>query len=99
MSLNFLEKKRTSKELKSNFELLGKSSKEVAVALGTNEDKINDILNLKNAKMEDPWILKNYMDTEIRKNGKEPIKYSKLVGNHENYYFLDIDYINGKKIE
>ncbi|MCF6515329.1 DUF2316 family protein [Lactobacillus sp. S2-2] len=98
MSLNKREKINTINELHENFELLNQSPDEIAEWLNTTEDKINNILNLKIDNLEEPWILLTYMNEELLKENKTPIKYSKLSGDYHQLFFLNSYLIDNKII-
>lgn len=98
MSLNKEEKINTINELHANFELLNQSSSKIATKLNTTEGKINQILDLKIDQLEDPWILLTFMNEELIKESKTPIKYTKLSGDYHKLFFLNSYLIDNKII-
>ncbi len=68
MSLNPLQIQHTKKELRKNFELTGLSKSEIANDLKISEVKLEKIFNLKQRRLEDPWILRNYLLEKVKKN-------------------------------
>ncbi|KRL97396.1 DUF2316 family protein [Liquorilactobacillus satsumensis] len=89
MSLNKKERERTINELQSNFRLLGKSLAEVAIQLGTTPQRVAEILKLENVAIEDPWILRQYLNEQLVQMGRKPFPYSKLTGDYHAYWFLN----------
>lgn len=98
MSLNAEQIEATKKELQANFDLLGYSAERIAEDLHTTPEKITGILKLNARKMEDPWILKIYLENEITANGKTPIEFSSLRGDYHDYWFLNKRRIKKQKI-
>ncbi|MCT0485284.1 DUF2316 family protein [Weissella paramesenteroides] len=89
MSLNFIERINTSKELRQNLKLSHLTIEHVAIDLNTSVQKINQILELDHVSPEDPWILKEYLSSKLRSQGIIGYPYSKLVGDFHDYWFLD----------
>ncbi|WP_163654101.1 DUF2316 family protein [Listeria sp. PSOL-1] len=94
MSLTFAQRQNTIQELKKSLEISGLTIAEVANQLDTHENNIHSILHLKTNSLEDPWILKEFLTTQIIKQGKMPVTFTALVGDFHHYPFL-----NSKKIE
>ena len=88
MSLNSTERFNTSNELKKNLKMSHLAIEDVANALNTSVEKINQILDLDHVAPEDPWILKEYLSDQLRHQGLMDYPYSKLVGDFRNYWFL-----------
>lgn len=88
MSLNSTERFNTSNELKKNLKMSHLAIEDVANALNTSVEKINQILELDHVAPEDPWILKEYLSDQLRQQGLMDYPYSKLVGDFRNYWFL-----------
>ncbi|MCI1903112.1 MAG: DUF2316 family protein [Enterococcaceae bacterium] len=94
MSLNNDEKEASRKEFKENLAISGLTVEEIAKELSTTPDKIKKIMDLNVRALEDPWILKEYLEDKIRKAGKEPAPFTALAGNYHRHWFL-----NSQKIE
>ena len=98
MSLSPLQEENTRKELRANFEKSGLTVSEIASALGTTEDYIRELFALRPKRLEDTWILKNYLLDKVREAGETPTAFTALGGDYHVIWFLDADYIDGKKI-
>lgn len=89
MSLNFIERINTSKELRQNLKLSHLTIEHVVIDLNSSVQKINQILELDHVSPEDPWILKEYLSNKLQSQGIIGYLYSKLVGDFRDYWFLD----------
>ena len=98
MSLTPKQEDDTRKELRENFDKAGVSIQEVAADLGTTEAYISELLALRPMRLEDTWILKNYLIDKVEKAGKEPTPFTALGGDYHVIWFLDDRYIDGKRI-
>ena len=98
MSLTEKQKDDTRQELKENLDKAGVSIEETAAALGTTEDYIMQLLRLEPRRLEDTWILKNYLIEKVREAGKTPTEFTALGGDYHVIWFLDAHYIDGKRI-
>ena len=99
MSLNPEEQAATKYELNENKKISGLSNELIAQDLNTTPDYVEDIFDLTVSRIEDPWIMRNYLNQKITENGDTPYPYSKLMGNPRHYFFLDNHYIENGKIE
>lgn len=99
MSLTREEQDNTIKEFKDNLDLIDKSIEEVANDLNTFPKYISDLLELRARRIEDPWILRNYLLDELKVNSIDPIPFTALKGDWHHYWFLDANYIDNGKIE
>ena len=98
MSLSKKQLEDTSRELKDNLYKSGLSIDKVSDDLGTTPDYIEHLLELNPRKIEDTWILKNYLVEKVKEAGKQPTKFTAIGGNYKIIWFLDRKYIDGKKI-
>ncbi|MFC4760994.1 DUF2316 family protein [Fructobacillus durionis] len=89
MSLNPTERVNTIRELNENFQLLDWPVEKVAEALQTSPKHLEDVLQLKTAFIEEPWILKNFLEKQLLVEGKKPVAFSKLTGDPSQYWFLN----------
>lgn len=89
MSLTKQQQINTLNEFQENFALLGSSTQEIADELRTSPEKVEAILLLQPATLEEPWILKNYLIEKLIEQGKTPIPFSALIGDYHDYWFLD----------
>ena len=98
MTLTFEEMERTSLELKSNFEKSGLTLEEAAADLKTSPEYIEQLLILNPKRIEDPWILRNYLIEVLNEKSIEITPFTVLVGNSDRVWFLDSEYINNGEI-
>jgi len=98
MSLSAKQIDDTRRELRENLDKAGLKIQEVATDLGTTEEYIMQLLRLEPKRLEDTWILKNYLTDKVRKAGKTPTAFTALGGDYHVIWFLDSEYIDGGKI-
>ena len=98
MSLSAKQEEDTRRELKANFDKAGVDIKGTAEALGTTEEYIEELMQLRPRKLEDTWILKNYLIEKVREAGGTPTPFTALGGDYHVIWFLDAGYIDGKRI-
>ena len=98
MSLSAKQIDDTRRELRENLDKAGVKIQEVATDLGTTQEYIMQLLRLEPKRLEDTWILKNYLIDKVRKAGKTPTAFTALGGDYHVIWFLDSDYIDGGKI-
>ncbi|KZK38073.1 DUF2316 family protein [Lactococcus taiwanensis] len=98
MSLNPLQIQHTKKELRKNFELTGLSKSEIANDLKISEVKLEKIFNLKQRRLEDPWILRNYLLEKVEKTGQQPVPFTALAGDWHRHWFLDSNLIDQRQM-
>ena len=98
MSLTRKQENDTRRELRDNYNKAGVDIHQVASDLVTTEDYIVELLRLKPRKLEDTWILKNYLIAKVKEAGGTPTPFTALAADYHIIWFLDADYIDGKKI-
>ncbi|MGF1981820.1 DUF2316 family protein [Lactococcus taiwanensis] len=98
MSLNPLQIQHTKKELRKNFELTGLSKSEIASDLKISEVKLEKIFNLKQRRLEDPWILRNYLLEKVEKTGQQPLPFTALAGDWHRHWFLKANLIDQRQM-
>ena len=98
MSLSAKQKDDTRRELRENLDKAGVKIYDVATDLGTTQEYIMQLLRLEPKRLEDTWILKNYLIDKVRKAGKTPTAFTALGGDYHVIWFLDSEYIDGRKI-
>lgn len=89
-----MEKENTINELRTSFDNSGLKLSDVAEALQTDEGYISDLLHLQARKIEDPWILKNYLEQYNADHDRPVVTFTALSGDYHRYSFL-----NSKTIE
>ena len=99
MTLTQAQTKRTSEELKSNFKKTGLTVEEVARDLKTTPEYIEDLLDLNPRRIEDPWILRNYLIDVLNEKSIEITPFTVLRVKSEKVWFLDSNYINNGEIK
>lgn len=98
MSLNQTQIENTIKELRTNFELTGLTKEQVMADLNISALKFDNIMNLDQQALEDPWIMRNYLLKKVVAAGNEPIPFTALRGDYTKYSFLDSKIIDDGKI-
>ena len=98
MSLTLQQEEDTRRELRENFEKSGVTLQQVASDLATSAEYIGQLLRLEPKRYEDTWILKNYLTDKVKEAGKTPTKFTALGGDYRKIWFLNSEYIDGKKI-
>ncbi|KRM43077.1 DUF2316 family protein [Lentilactobacillus parafarraginis] len=98
MSLNAEQTDTTRHELQENFELSGVSLAEAAADLKTSAKHLSQVLSLNPTRIEEPWVLKNYLDAKIQAAGKQPVAYTALVGDPKDYWFLSDQFIKAGRL-
>lgn len=98
MSLNPQQMQNTKKEFQENFERTGLTLEQIASDLNTTPEVIEDTLNLDVSRIEDPWVLKNYLEDELAAQGKSVVPFTALVGDYHRHWFLNSRRIDKKKI-
>ncbi|WP_426355918.1 DUF2316 family protein [Mammaliicoccus sciuri] len=98
MSLNKEQRKVTSKELIDHFKASHLSKETIADALNVTTKDIHKALNMEapNGLMRNRlmdfihlvWDVRDFINKEIKEQGNEPIEYTYLKVNKENYSFL-----------
>lgn len=99
MSLTAKQKEDTRRELRENLDESGLDVADVAIALGTTEEYIEQLLALEPRRLEDTWILRNHLLEAVEAKGNAPTEFTALVGDWHDYWFLDGGYIDGKRIK
>lgn len=89
ISLNSIERENTINELHQSFDNSGLNLATVAQDLQTDANYIEDILNLKVRRIEDPWILKSYLERYNQKHQKNKVIFTALSGDYHDYGFLN----------
>ena len=98
MTLSDKQLRDTARELSDNMAKAGVSLERTAADLGTTPDYIDQLLHMNPRKLEDTWILKNYLIEKAREAGKEPTPFTALGGDYHVIMFLNDRYIDGKRI-
>lgn len=94
MTLTIEQEENTKYELKENFKKSSLSIEKIAHDLKTTTKYIEELMNLNPNRLEDVWILRNYLINILHEKSLEVIPFTALIGNSENYWFLDSNYIN-----
>ncbi|MEG0373334.1 MAG: DUF2316 family protein [Enterococcus sp.] len=98
MSLNQQQMINTKNEFHKNFERSGLSLEQIAADLNTTADVIADTLALNVSRIEDPWVLKNYLEAVLEQLGITSVPFTALVGDYHRHWFLNSRRIDKKKI-
>ncbi|MBC2189335.1 DUF2316 family protein [Listeria booriae] len=88
MSLTQQQVTATIREFQQNLAISEWSVDQIAAELQTSSEKINRILHLEQQSIEDPWILKEFLEQQINKSGKTAVPFTALKGDYHQYWFL-----------
>ncbi|MBN4908483.1 DUF2316 family protein [Staphylococcus sp. EG-SA-13] len=98
MSLNKEQRKVTSEELIEHFKASHLTEEAIAEGLNVTPKDIHKVLNMEapNGLMRNRlmdfihlvWDVRDFINKEIKAQGNEPIEYTYLKGNKEDYSFL-----------
>ncbi|MBC1573270.1 DUF2316 family protein [Listeria booriae] len=88
MSLTQQQVTDTIREFQQNLAISEWSVDQIAAELQTSSEKINRILHLEQQSIEDPWILKEFLEQQIKKSGKTAVPFTALKGDYHQYWFL-----------
>ena len=97
MSLSAEQKMQTIREFEENVVLTGLPLEKIALELGTNTEKLQQIMRLASHSLEEPWIVRNYLIEKVTAIGNKPVPFSALKGDHHAYWFLDAEKIDREK--
>lgn len=89
MSLNRTEHAQTAQELQENLSKV--ALEQVAADLGTTPEKVLAVSQLDVDRIEEPWILRNYL---IKALGSDLTPFTVLTGDYRQMWFLDTAYID-----
>ncbi len=89
MSLTQAEQIATRQELRANFDLAGVTLAQAAQDLQTTPAHVAAVLELNVATIEEPWILRNYLNQQMIAAGQTPLPYSRLNGSPRRHWFLN----------
>lgn len=98
MSLTIQQQEDTHRELTENFVKSGLSIQTIANDLQTTEEYIEDLIHLFSNRLEDVWILRNYLIEKVQENGESVTEFTALDGDWHRFWFLDSGYIDEGKI-
>lgn len=99
MSLTEKQIENTKHELNENFKKSGLTIEKIAGDLNTTPEYVEQLFDLNPNRLEDPWILKNYLIKVLSEKSIEITPFTALAGDCERHWFLDSDYINNMVIE
>ena len=89
---------KTKNELEENFKKTNLTIDGIADELKCSPEYLKRVFNLNSLRIEDPWILRNFLMDYLTHNNTEITPFAALVGNCEDYIFLDSTYINNGEI-
>lgn len=98
MSLSLRQQANTRNELKENLDKSGLVIEKIAADLSTDVSYIKDLFRLNPRRLEDTWILQNYLIKAVKEKGEVPAEFTALVGDWHDYWFLNGSYIDRGQI-
>ncbi|GAX01589.1 DUF2316 family protein [Secundilactobacillus silagei] len=88
MSLTPEQTEASRQEFKENIKRSGLSLTEIATALGTTADVIAQCVDMHPRRIDDNWIIRNYLLQYMGDHDIEPVPFSAMVGDYHDYWFL-----------
>ena len=85
--LTIQEMKDTTFELQENFRRLNYPIKQVAKDLQLNISEVESLLSLDVTYPGDVWILRDYLEDMLKKEGKEVYPFSRLASHSANRWY------------
>lgn len=98
MSLTPQQEIDTKQQINANFKLAEVPIEQVAQDLDTTPEHVQDILDLNPTRLEEPWILKAYLDEKISEKGGTPVPYTALLDDPKHYWFLNNRFLKKGKL-
>lgn len=89
MSLSLAQAKATHDEFKMNIARSGLTLDDLAKALGTTAAVIDQCIDMHPRRIDDNWILRNYLLDYLARHNIEAVPFSALVGDYHDYWFLN----------
>lgn len=86
--LTIQEMKDTTFELQENFRRLNYPIKQVAKDLQLNISEVESLLSLDITYPGDVWMLRDYLEDMLKKEGKEVYPFSRLASHSANRWYL-----------
>ncbi|HFV0259356.1 TPA: DUF2316 family protein [Streptococcus agalactiae] len=85
--LTIQEMKDTTFELQENFRRLNYPIKQVAKDLQLNISEVESLLSLDVTYPGDVWVLRDYLEDMLKKEGKEVYPFSRLASHSANRWY------------
>lgn len=85
--LTIQEMKDTTFELQENFRKLNYPIKQVAKDLQLNISEVESLLSLDVTYPGDVWMLRDYLEDMLKKEGKEVYPFSRLASHSANRWY------------
>lgn len=85
--LTIQEMKDTTFELQENFRRLNYPIKQVAKNLQLNISEVESLLSLDVTYPGDVWMLRDYLEDMLKKEGKEVYPFSRLASHSANRWY------------
>ncbi|MBT9671950.1 DUF2316 family protein [Secundilactobacillus kimchicus] len=89
MSLTIAQIEATKQEFKENIARSGLSLDDLALVLNTTSEVIAQSIAMHPRRIEDNWIIRNFLMKYMADNGIEVVPFTALLGDYHDYWFLD----------
>lgn len=89
MSLTREQAMATHDEFKMNIARSGLTLDDLAKALGTTAAVIAQCIDMHPRRIDDNWIIRNYLLDYLDSHNIEAVPFSALVGDYHDYWFLN----------
>ncbi|WP_164848025.1 DUF2316 family protein [Lacticaseibacillus hulanensis] len=93
MSLTAEQTVATRNEFKENIARSGLSLTQIATQLGTTADVIAESIDMHPRRIDDNWIIRNFLLQYLNEHNIEPVPFTALTGDYHRYWFLNSDVI------
>lgn len=93
MSLTPAQTEASRREFKENIKRSGLSLTDIANELGTTADVIARCIDMHPRRIDDNWIIRNFLLKYMTDHGIEPLPFTALVGDYHDYWFLNPDIV------
>ncbi|WP_461215118.1 DUF2316 family protein [Lacticaseibacillus sp. GG6-2] len=98
MSLTPAQTQATRHEFQENIRRCHLSLADIAVALGTTPAVIAQSIDMHPRRIDDNWIIRNYLLDYMNAHHIDGVPFSALTGDYHRYCFLDAAVIERGKI-
>lgn len=89
MSLTTAQTEATRQEFKENIRRSQLSLEQIATALGTTPAIITQSIEMHPRRIEDNWIIRNYLLKYLAAHHIEGVPFTALGGDYRRHWFLD----------
>ncbi|WP_225419239.1 DUF2316 family protein [Lacticaseibacillus songhuajiangensis] len=89
MSLTMAQTVATKREFKENIQRSQLSMEQIASDLGTTPEVITQSITMHPRRIEDNWIIRNYLNEYLAAHQITEVPFTALTGDYHRYWFLN----------